>query len=167
MQIEMKNNKTLNVSIPVEKAAKMQAYDISYVFDKLIYDQKISEADIPALESEFKKFILLAGQKIYPIAMISPLVDEVWHQFILFTKHYKQFCLETVGFFVGHMPDTPKTPIPEESGENFRQAYRQHFGAIPAIWYKGMDEASLAYYAQPQLIGRPPKLWSGWAGPEN
>jgi hypothetical protein len=147
-------------------ASRIFNADISFVYDKLLMDRKIDDNDIPYLDYEFKKFILLAGLGVYPIAMISPLVDEVWHQFILFTKHYKEFCLNTVGHFIGHMPDTPKTPIPTIAGQNFKSNYHRYFGAIPPIWFKGMDAATINYYVQPILVGKPPKAWSGWAGPE-
>lgn len=166
MAVSLSINEKNLTSAQVSMMSQLENYDMSFVFDKLIIDDKISECDVPQLEIEFKKFIALAGLKIYPIAMISPLVDEVWHQFILFTKHYKEFCQNTVGFFVGHMPDTPKTPIPVAAGENLRMGYKKFFGNIHDIWYKGMDEETKAYYMQPKLIGKPPKMWSGWAGHE-
>ncbi|MDB5004396.1 MAG: hypothetical protein JWQ34_2621 [Mucilaginibacter sp.] len=162
----MKNARPFQTILSTDALNKIEQYDISFVFDKLCFDGKITAVEIPELETEFKKFIILVALNIQPIAMISPQVDEVWHQFILFTAQYRKFCLETVGFFIGHTPDTPKTPIPVEAGENFREAYKANFGDIPQIWYKGMDQESLKYYAQSHLIGRPPKLWSGWAGPE-
>lgn len=155
-----------NETISVSLKNKIEAYDMSFVFDKLVRDRKVAKSDIKVLEKEFKRFVLLAGLGIFPIAMISPLVDEVWHQFILFTKQYRDFCYDTIGFFLEHTPDTVMTPIPKNSGENFRLAYIKHFGIIPSIWFKKMDAKSLNYYSQPPYIGTPPKLWSGWAGPQ-
>jgi len=141
-------------------------YDISFVYERLLADKAIEKEDIPQLNHEFRKFITLAGLGIYPIAMISPLIDEVWHQFILFTKHYKEFCLSTVGHFIGHMPDTSLTPIPPVAGKNFMSGYMKYFGELPPIWFKNMDQASLNYYAQADFTYAPPKRWSGFAGPE-
>jgi hypothetical protein len=39
--------------------------------------------------------------------MISPIVDEVWHAFILFTSDYAAFCDEVFGRFVHHAPNWP------------------------------------------------------------
>lgn len=36
--------------------------------------------------------------------MPSQVVDEAWHNFILFTKEYKKFCNGTFGRFLHHIP---------------------------------------------------------------
>lgn len=35
------------------------------------------------------------------------IIDEMWHNFILFTKDYNEFCENSFGFFIHHFP-TPK-----------------------------------------------------------
>ena len=141
-------------------------YNMEFVFEKLISDNEIDKQDVLQLELEFKKFIMLIGLHIYPISMISPGIDKVWHQFILFTNKYYEFCHSTVGFFIHHTPDTKFTPVPIIAGENFRSGYKKYFGNIPDIWYKGMKEVTKNYYLKAELSGKPPESWSGWAGPE-
>src|ERR1700730_7354290 len=109
---------------------------MGFVFDKLISEGRASAEKKEELEREFKRFVFLAGEGVCPLAMISPLVNEVWHQFILFTKQYKEFCHKTLGMFIGHQPDTPSTPVPVVAGENFRSAYKRCFGDIPETWYE-------------------------------
>src|SRR6266436_6159449 len=81
---------------------RLEQYDMSFVLDKLVRDGKIPESSVQALEREFKRFMTLAGLGVCPLAMIGPLIDEVWHQFVLFTKEYREFCLATIGHFIGH-----------------------------------------------------------------
>ena len=150
----------------IDMMNRIEAANMDFVFYKLLAERKIEAYDAKVLEEEFKKFIFLSGLNIYPLAMISPLVDEVWHQFILFTKQYREFCFNTVGHFIGHLPDTPMTPVPLAAGENFRSGYKKYFGALPEIWYKDMDIDTKSYYLQEELIGKPIRMWSGWAGPE-
>ena len=38
----------------------------------------------------------------------SALVDSVWHEFILFTRSYKQFCEHNLGSFVHHQPSADR-----------------------------------------------------------
>lgn len=149
-----------------EMVRRLEQYDMSFVLDKLVTDGKIPKSSRESLEREFKRFMTLVGIGVCPLAMIGPLVDEVWHQFVLFTKEYKDFCHATVGQFVGHRPDTPTTPVPIVAGENFRAAYRRYFGKLDSIWYRGMNSATRQYYLSPALDGKPPRAWSGWAGPE-
>jgi len=144
---------------------RLQRYNMDFVFEKLIRDGNISEELHRPLEREFKRFIALAGFGVCPLAVIGPLIDEVWHQFILFTKQYKVFCNETVGHFIDHQPDAEMTPVPIIAGENFRQSYRRYFGNLPDLWFQGMTEDTKRYYLQPVLTGKPPMAWSGWVGP--
>jgi hypothetical protein len=145
---------------------RLEAYDMSFVFERLASTEYFTALERRLLEREFKRFIALAGFGIYPLAMIGPVVDEVWHQFILFTKKYREFCLSTVGLFIGHTPDTSMTPVPVVAGENLRSSFRHYFGEFPEIWFKGMTSETRQYYLQPTLKEKPPMEWSGWAGPE-
>jgi hypothetical protein len=38
------------------------------------------------------------------VAMPSQLVDDVWHEFILFTRSYQLFCQKALGHFLHHTP---------------------------------------------------------------
>lgn len=149
--------------------ARLASYDISFVFYRLGRTPRwkaCSKTFEAQLELELKKFIALAGFGIFPLAMIGPRIDDVWHQFVLFTSEYRRFCQATVGRFIDHRPDVPSAPVPIAAGENFRSAYREYFGALPAIWYAGMSAEARRYYQQPVLVGKPPMEWSGWTGPE-
>jgi hypothetical protein len=148
----------------LEMAGRLEGYDMSFVTDKLVDDGGIVREDVQAATTEFKKFMVLAGMDIKPLAMIGPVVDEVWHQFILFTSHYREFCEKTVGRFIGHQPDTVLTPIPLEAGQNFLRAYKKFFGDLPTIWFRGMDERTISYYSSAVRSGPPPMRWSGWTG---
>jgi hypothetical protein len=145
---------------------RLEQYDMSFVFERLTSRGHCTSSEVPVLEREFKRFVALVGFGIRPLAMIGPVVDEVWHQFILFTRQYREFCHATVGFFIGHQPDTASAPIPVTAGENFRCGFKQFFGNLPKIWFKGMNEATISYYLQPTLAGKPPMEWSGWVGEE-
>lgn len=38
------------------------------------------------------------------VSMPSQVADELWHEFILYTRHYEQFCREAFGQFMHHTP---------------------------------------------------------------
>ena len=38
------------------------------------------------------------------VSMPSKAVDDLWHEFILFTKHYNDFCQQAFGHFLHHTP---------------------------------------------------------------
>lgn len=45
---------------------------------------------------------LLSGRKF--VSMPSQVVDDLWHEFILYTRHYEQFCSRAFGRFMHHTP---------------------------------------------------------------
>lgn len=52
-----------------------------------------------------RKFFLAylkSGRK--PVAMPSQVVDDLWHEFILYTRHYELFCKKAFGKFLHHTP---------------------------------------------------------------
>jgi hypothetical protein len=78
--------------------------------------------------------------------MHSLRVDEVWHQFILFTAQYLDFCQRFFGRYIHHSPsNAPETEneiaVPVASFAMFRERYQELFGSsLPDIWY---DEKSV------------------------
>lgn len=85
---------------------------------------------------EYKKFMYLATTSD---AMVSPseIVDIVWHQHLIFTQLYQEFC-NLIGKQIQHIPSTHN----KEEFEKFKQAkertkklYFEEFGEQPsAIW---------------------------------
>jgi hypothetical protein len=93
---------------------------------------------------EYKKFMYLAATSDL---MVSPseIVDVVWHQHLIFTQSYKEFC-DLAGKQIQHVPSTHN----KDDFEKFKQAkertkklYNSVFGEQPTdIWdYAGMYES--------------------------
>jgi hypothetical protein len=89
---------------------------------------------------EYKKFMYLASNSDL---MVSPsmTVDIVWHQHLIFTQSYSDFC-KLLGKQIQHIPSTHKT----EEFENFEKAkertiklYESNFGNRPKNIWKDQD----------------------------
>ncbi len=50
------------------------------------------------------------------VAMPSRIVDEAWHEFILFTRDYAVFCQNAFGHFLHHNPSTSLTTLTDRKG---------------------------------------------------
>jgi hypothetical protein len=62
-----------------------------------------------------------AGRKT--VSMPSQVVDAAWHEFILFTRNYRDFCSKALGRFLHHTPaEAMRTPT--EAQEGIRRAWR-------------------------------------------
>lgn len=85
---------------------------------------------------EYKKFMYLAATAD---EMVSPseIVDIVWHQHLIFSKSYKEFCAE-IGKYIQHIPSThnkDKAVKFKECRTRTLKLYMQTFGEQPKdIW---------------------------------
>lgn len=57
------------------------------------------------------------------VAMPSQVVDDGWHEFILFTRSYKSFCKKALGRFLHHTP-TEAMRTPTSAQEGIKRAWR-------------------------------------------
>jgi hypothetical protein len=58
----------------------------------------------------------------------SQLIDEVWHELILFTRTYHSFCLNKLGKFVHHQPSSSQTNVINQYKQTLR-LYKTYFGS--------------------------------------
>ncbi len=123
-------------------------YQAPFLIEKLV-KQGLAQTDeeAAALFAEVKKYIILAqsdNDKLWH--MFSLRVDEAWHQFILYTAQYTDFCQRFFHRYIHHSPsNAPKSEV-EDSRETptfdaFRKRYEELFGVpLPDVWY---DERSV------------------------
>jgi hypothetical protein len=103
---------------------------------------------------EYEKFLYLRSQnnKTSP----SNDVDIVWHQHILNTKHYREYCNNKFGFFVDHDPTDAFDQVAREPRLiNTVNEYTKKFGVLnPQVW----KEATSLKLANKQTIKQNKKL---------
>ncbi len=72
--------------------------------------------------------------------MYSLRIDEAWHQFILFTRQYMEFCHKYFGRYMPHSPSNSPTdgqekPAAAPSFMLFADCYKELYGVqLPNIW---------------------------------
>jgi len=93
------------------RRSKRDAYIRTYMFPPAVFE-KFHERR-PALDVKeqqlvargLRQFFLTYHKSGYRrVAMPSQVVDDFWHEFILFTRDYKKFCDEAFGQFLHHTP---------------------------------------------------------------
>ncbi|MHB8651517.1 MAG: glycine-rich domain-containing protein [Minisyncoccota bacterium] len=88
------------------------------------------------LFEEMKGFLYLCATN--DGAMAPPEdIDEIWHNFILFTRDYAAFCEQHFGFFINHQPLTEAERMTSDGSmvERTLMAARAIFGnALSAHW---------------------------------
>ena len=89
--------------------------------------------------SEYKKFVYLGVVSNFHVTP-SKIIDVVWHEHLLFTKAYRQFCDEVIVYQFDHNPEL--VPMADETGRFNAQYldtiefYISEFGFVPPadIW---------------------------------
>ena len=57
------------------------------------------------------------------VSMPSQVVDDAWHEFILFTRNYQVFCRRALGRFLHHVP-AEAMQTPTQAGTGLRRTWR-------------------------------------------
>jgi hypothetical protein len=65
-----------------------------------------------------------------PVAMPSQAADELWHEFILHTRHYERFCRQAFGRFLHHAPVAVMAPHARARNAALRRTW----------WHACLDE---------------------------
>lgn len=110
--------------------ARRLAFIETYEFHKSIR-RKLSDKR-PELTPEQQVLVLRAlrdwfwmcsrgGRRM--VSMPSQVVDDAWHEFILFTRAYEGFCRKALGRFLHHTP-AEAMPAPTLAQEGIKRAWR-------------------------------------------
>ena len=128
-----------NVHLSEEHARRLRAiedYDLWFISERVRSKGILSEPVADQAVTEFKKYMALVALGYEELGMHSSEVDEIWHNFILFTREYAEFCNRVCGHMIHHRPNTSLRPeLPRISVSAFKDAYTTCFGPIPPIWH--------------------------------
>jgi hypothetical protein len=125
-----------------ERVMEALFYQAPFLIEKLLKERIVeTEEEGQALFAEVIKYFIL--NRLYPAKkwdMRSRLVDEVWHQFVLFTTEYHEFSQRYFGLYLhhapGNSPSAPQRPPAEvPSAAEYAEHYQTLFGTPPpSIW---------------------------------
>ena len=128
------------------------SYEAPFLIEKLQKDHIVQSAEeAHTLFTEVKRYIVLVcSSDRADWQMYSLRVDEVWHQFVLFTWEYIHFCQHFFGRYIQHNPSNapdymeenqpqpvPATaPLPPTTFDDFKKRYQALYGEpLREVWY--------------------------------
>ncbi|ALF89962.1 MULTISPECIES: glycine-rich domain-containing protein [Ralstonia solanacearum species complex] len=85
---------------------------------------ELSTADRGHVEQALRQFFLVhlrSGCEY--VSMPSRVVDDLWHEFILYTREYRDFCSRAFGKFLHHLPSAALSPVRRQSNVGLRRAW--------------------------------------------
>ncbi|MDD9920065.1 MAG: hypothetical protein OXR68_05530 [Alphaproteobacteria bacterium] len=117
----------------MELMNRIENLDLAHVADRLVNEAGFEE-DIAMTATEmYKKFLYL--RKVYVGESLVPprLVDEAWHEHILFTRNYTAICEDLYGSYMHHTPQPIRPTLEQMRGhsagwERTKELFQQEFG---------------------------------------
>jgi hypothetical protein len=101
------------------RRAKRADYIRNFVLPRGLFDKlrqrrpALTAKDCQLVAQALRQFFLAyqqSGQQ--PVSMPSQVVDELWHEFILYTRDYQAFCKRAFGQFLHHTPAIALSSVP-------------------------------------------------------
>ena len=129
-----------------EQLGRLMGFQFAPLIHRMVDKHGWREKDAKACFEDLKRFFYLSSvseRSIIP----SKKIDEMWHNWILFTKDYAMFCQSYFGRFIHHKPRLRSDP-PVGSGCSIKetlQLARQTFGQLSENWSfpnKAINEAA-------------------------
>jgi hypothetical protein len=102
------------------------------LFDKLRHKHPgLSQKDCQLVAQALRQFFLAhlkSGREF--VSMPSQVVDDLWHEFILYTRNYEVFCRQAFGRFLHHTPAVVLSGGQRQSNAGLRRCF----------WFACQDE---------------------------
>lgn len=133
-------------------AWKREAYIRQAVLPRGLYEKlrqrrpELSLKDCQLVGNALRQFFLahLKSGRRY-VSMPSQVVDDLWHEFILYTRHYDAFCRQAFGRFLHHTPAVVLAGRDRQSNAGLRRCW----------WYACLEE-----HLNPRQATRLPLLFA-------
>jgi hypothetical protein len=88
--------------------------------------ETMSAADIATVEAAARQWFRLAARhRKVKLSMPSVIVDDYWHEMVLHTRDYAEFCDTAVGRFLHHVPESAMSA--GDASANRKSTLRQTF----------------------------------------
>jgi hypothetical protein len=118
-------------------------FEAPFLIEKLLKDRIAdTSSDAEALFTEVKRYLVLSmADDSSSWHMYSARIDECWHQLVLFTRQYMEFCQQYFGRYVPHNPSNAPMTTSAATGrattfQQFQDRYDELFGIpLPDVWY--------------------------------
>lgn len=122
--------------------ARALAYQHPSLVGRIERKLHLTQKEAEFLFEDMKRFLALAAVTDLPIAP-SPAIDNAWHEFLMYTEDYQQFCRDTVGAYIHHRPNDLSGPLPRQTRERIASDTRglaeATFGPLSLNWEYDLD----------------------------
>lgn len=113
----------------------------------------VTETEADDIFTETKKFLFVCREQGMFIPDELLIIDEMWHNFILFTRDYQQFCQQYFGSYIHHLPASrqEKEQQRQQSQANpdgATEAFNQRLRVVISTVYDKLGEDTVVKWFQ-------------------
>ncbi len=108
-------------------------YKHKELVERLKQKLNLSEEAAQELFDDTKKYLCLCAVSDKPIAPPAA-IDRGWHEFLMYTKDYQEFCIKHFGKFIHHVPKPVFKPHPVLKVSDTNKLAKHHFGNLSQNW---------------------------------
>ena len=102
---------------------------------RLMDKMSLAKSEAEELKSDMLRFLYLCGIDSKVTTFVPPeLIDEAWHNFILFTREYGVFCKRYFGKFIHHAPNTREKKVARGTLQKTLRQAHVIFGPLSSYW---------------------------------
>jgi hypothetical protein len=99
---------TDNLTLSTDQLENLLSYTNEDIISRFTDMYKVSDEEAEDIFKETRKFLYICRMPGIFIPDDLLIVDEMWHNFILFTREYQRFCNEHFGAYIHHLPASKK-----------------------------------------------------------
>jgi hypothetical protein len=92
-------------SLSVSSSENLVFLENDTIVSKIMKQMNVDETRAKSLFQDVQRFLWMSSKTDDP-SIPSPTIDDAWHEFILFTREYAEFCKKNCGRFIHHEPHT-------------------------------------------------------------
>ncbi len=139
---------TTQINRKSKTGAEMIASVVAYKHPELVlrFKRKIELDDVEAeqLFADTKRYLYLCTVADKPLAPPA-VIDKGWHEFLMYTKDYQDFCIKHLGKFVHHTPNSTLRPHAVLRISDTSKLAAVHFGELSQNWRVYANDCSPDY----------------------
>lgn len=108
------------------------SYPLDHIRARYQHLHHVNAAQALRHERELKRYLVLCSEHPETSLPITPMLDEFWHEFLLHTRDYMEFCGKLGSGFIHHVPNTPS---------DSRAAATRHYVALLTLYEEVFRES--------------------------
>ncbi len=129
----------------LERVVEWQCQEVVEAISRKL---SVSSGEAAARFHELKLFLLVSSRRVDEVSKKyrpTHAIDDTWHEFLLFTRAYREFCLGVLGVFVDH---TPGLAIDAANWSELVTDAARVVDVVPSSWVRSSQADCVSCFGQ-------------------